>query len=119
MVKDKNISDILQLIVLFHYVYPAVLIARVSCADYGSIKLGTPSQAVTVCFDTGSADLWVPSVECNNPSCLTHDRFDPALSPDHKVCRSHSPVNPMPKQPADPEEDKPLDVTHIECTVLA
>ncbi|BDA49337.1 Cathepsin E at N-terminal half [Coccomyxa sp. Obi] len=51
---------------------------------YGSIKLGSPSQSLTVCFDTGSADLWVPSVECNNPSCLSHDRFDPSLSSDHK-----------------------------------
>ncbi|KAK9918211.1 hypothetical protein WJX75_002282 [Coccomyxa subellipsoidea] len=48
---------------------------------YGSIKLGEPSQDLTVCFDTGSADLWVPSTECNNPSCLSHNRFNPALSP--------------------------------------
>lgn len=38
-----------------------------------------------MCFDTGSADLWVPSTECNNPSCLTHNRFNPALSPTHQV----------------------------------
>ncbi len=49
-------------------------------ADYGSIALGDPGQDLTVCFDTGSADLWVPSVECENPSCLTHNRFDPSLS---------------------------------------
>ncbi len=49
-------------------------------ADYGSIALGAPGQDLTVCFDTGSADLWVPSVECDNPSCLTHNRFDPSLS---------------------------------------
>ena len=51
-----------------------------ACADYGSIALGDPGQDLTVCFDTGSADLWVPSVECDDPSCLTHDRFDPTLS---------------------------------------
>ena len=51
-----------------------------ACADYGSIALGDPGQDLTVCFDTGSADLWVPSVECEDPSCLTHDRFDSTLS---------------------------------------
>ena len=49
-------------------------------ADYGAISLGDPGQDLTVCFDTGSADLWVPSIECENPSCLTHTRFDPSLS---------------------------------------
>ena len=49
-------------------------------ADYGAISLGNPGQDLTVCFDTGSADLWVPSIECENPSCLTHTRFDPSLS---------------------------------------
>ena len=49
-------------------------------ADYGSIALGDPGQDLTVCFDTGSADLWVPSAVCENPSCLTHNRFDQSLS---------------------------------------
>ena len=49
-------------------------------ADYGAVSLGDPGQDLTVCFDTGSADLWVPSVECENPSCLTHTRFDSSLS---------------------------------------
>ena len=49
-------------------------------ADYGSIALGDPGQDLTVCLDTGSADLWVPSTKCENPSCLTHNRFDQSLS---------------------------------------
>lgn len=32
---------------------------------YGSLYVGTPSQAFTVDFDTGSADLWLPA-NCRN-----------------------------------------------------
>ena len=33
-------------------------------------------EYVDVVFDTGSANLWVPSVDCQAAGCLSHDRFD-------------------------------------------
>ncbi|XP_008314383.1 nothepsin [Cynoglossus semilaevis] len=42
---------------------------------YGEIRLGTPEQNFTVVFDTGSADLWVPSVYCVSEACALHHRF--------------------------------------------
>uniref|UniRef100_A0A669R1X3 Peptidase A1 domain-containing protein n=1 Tax=Phasianus colchicus TaxID=9054 RepID=A0A669R1X3_PHACC len=46
----------------------------------GTISIGTPAQQFSVIFDTGSANLWVPSVYCSSPACANHQRFDPARS---------------------------------------
>ncbi|KAL7982607.1 hypothetical protein Chor_010205, partial [Crotalus horridus] len=47
---------------------------------YGEVSIGTPPQKFYVIFDTGSADLWVPSIYCMSDACLKHNKFESFLS---------------------------------------
>lgn len=51
------------------------LITAVCVQYFGDISVGTPAQHFTACFDTGSADLWLPSDSCMSASCSLHQQY--------------------------------------------
>lgn len=53
---------------------------RVLPQYYGPVQLGTPPRTFTMCFDTGSGDIWVPSVNCLDPACVNHNQYSAAYS---------------------------------------
>uniref|UniRef100_A0A8D0DUX5 Peptidase A1 domain-containing protein n=1 Tax=Salvator merianae TaxID=96440 RepID=A0A8D0DUX5_SALMN len=52
---------------------------------YGEVSVGTPPQKFTVVFDTGSADLWLPSFYCLSDACETHKKFKAFISKSYKL----------------------------------
>ncbi|CAM5149350.1 unnamed protein product [Natator depressus] len=55
-----------------------------NCMDmnrvFGTVSISTPAQDFSVLFNTGSSNLWVPSVYCSSPACKDHNRFNPSDS---------------------------------------
>nr|XP_020653661.1 gastricsin-like [Pogona vitticeps] len=47
---------------------------------FGEISIGTPPQNFLVLMDSGSSNLWVPSVYCSTAACGNHHRFNPSAS---------------------------------------
>lgn len=52
---------------------------------FGEIGVGTPPQKFTMIFDTGSSNLWVPSVKCRlSVACYFHSKYKSSQSSTYK-----------------------------------
>ncbi|GAA5859982.1 hypothetical protein JCM1840_001827 [Sporobolomyces johnsonii] len=56
----------------------------------GYLTIGTPAQKFLIDFDTGSADLWIPSINCASSACSAKDKYDPSKSSTSKADPSTS-----------------------------
>jgi len=62
-----------------------VHLTDISNSQYvGQICVGTPEQCFDVIFDTGSSNLWINDISCQDEACKLHNRFDHGASSTHK-----------------------------------
>ncbi|KAM7351884.1 lysosomal aspartic protease-like [Cochliomyia hominivorax] len=63
-------------------VYKEKLFNFVDDSYYGKVTVGTPPQEFYLLFDTGSSNMWIPTVPCapTNLACQFHNRYDGSAS---------------------------------------
>ncbi|KAI3755618.1 hypothetical protein L1987_55422 [Smallanthus sonchifolius] len=60
---------------------------------FGEIGIGTPPQNFTVIFDTGSANLWIPSSKCSSSVCYLHSQYKSSESTTYKMNGKHEAID--------------------------